>query len=160
MLLRLAAIALALTTLPASAAFEERHAHWTVTDHHPLIPGCGAINRPPEEFHAQPYAALSIRQDRNTGPRLFVFAWPGAFKYGEKVTIELGFGPGPQLAAEALDSHVVVTREDLPAALVAEMREARFVSFSIGGLSQALIFDLAQIEAVVKSLAACVRQSG
>lgn len=166
MLLRLAAIALAalataitLTTLPASAAFLQRHEHWTVTDSHPLIPGCGAINRPPEEFHAQPYAALSIRQDRNTGARLFVFAWPGAFKYGEKVTIELGFGPGPQLAAEALDSYVVAVRDELPAALVAEMREMRFVSFSITGLSQALIFDLAQIEAVMKSLAACVRQS-
>ena len=158
MLSRLAATAVLLTTLPASAAFLERHEHWTVTDSHPLVPGCAAINRPAEEFHAQPYAALAIVQARNIGPRLMVFAWPGAFKYGDKVTIELGIGPGPKLAAEAQDSHVVATREDLPQELIAEMHAARFVSFSITGLSQALIFDLSQIEAVMKSLAACARQ--
>ena len=161
MLLRLAALVLIVTTLPASAAFEERHAHWTVLDSHPLVPGCSAINRPPDEFAAQPYAALSMRQDRNMGPRLFVFAWPGAFKYGDRVTIELGIGPGPKLAAEALDSHVVVTREDLPQELIAEMHAARFVSFDIAGLPQALMFDTSQLDAVMKSLAACVRrQSG
>jgi hypothetical protein len=168
MLLRLAAISLAvlaaialttLATLPASA-FEERHAHWTVLDSHPLVPGCAAINRPPDEFAAQPYAALSIRQDRNIGPRLFVFAWPGAFKYGDRLTIELGIGPGPKLAAEAQDSHVVVTREDLPQELIADMHAARFVSFDITGLSQALMFDTSQLDAVMKSLAACVRQQG
>ena len=158
----LPAIALAaaiVTTLPASAAFTERHEHWTVTDSHPLVPGCAAINRPPDEFHAQPYAALSIVQGRNIGPRLMVFAWPGAFKYGDRLTIELGIGPGTKLAAEAQDSHVAVTREDLPAPLIAEMGEARFVSFSITGLSQALMFDTSQLGEVMKSLAACMRQS-
>jgi hypothetical protein len=87
MLPRLAATALLLTTLPASAAFLERHEHWTVTGG--SAPSCIAVNRPPAEFNHQPYAALAIHQRRNRGPRLQMFAWPGAFKSGDKVTIEI-----------------------------------------------------------------------
>lgn len=157
MLLRLAALALVLTALPASAAFLQQHAHWTVSDADP--PDCMAINRPPEEFAVQPYAALAIRQGRNLGPRLFVFAWPGVFKYGERLTLDVGgSGPGAQVAVEAIDSHVVASRENLSPQQIAYLKETRLVSFEGAGMPQALIFDLSQLDAVMKSLAACVRQ--
>jgi hypothetical protein len=156
MLPRLAATALLLTTLPASAAFLERHEHWTVTGG--SAPSCIAVNRPPAEFNHQPYAALAIHQRRNRGPRLQVFAWPGAFKSGDKVTIEIRIGPGTQLAAEAMDSYLVQVKDTLPAELIGEMRAVGLVPFGITGLRQSLLFDLSQIEAVMKSLDTCVRQ--
>jgi hypothetical protein len=156
MRLRLAAIALILTALPASAAFLERHAHWTVAA--ASQSACAAFNRPLEEFNAAPYAALSIRQRRGQPARLQVFAWPGAFKPGDKVTIRIAIGPGTELAAQAANTYFVETAGGLQDALVSEMSAVGLVSFKITGLATVLFFDMSQLEAIMKSLAACMRQ--
>jgi hypothetical protein len=62
------------------------------------------------------------------------------------------------LAAEALDSYLVQVKDTLPAELIGEMRAVGLVPFGITGLRQSLLFDLSQIEAVMKSLDTCVRQ--
>jgi hypothetical protein len=160
MLARLAAIALALilAPLPASAAFLERHGHWIVAA--ASQSACAAFNRPLEEFNAAPYAALSIRQRRGEPARLQVFAWPDVFKAGQRTTIEIGSGLRTEVAAQAPDSYFVEATDALPDAAIAEMRAAGPVEIRVRGLPQMLVFDLSQIDAIMKSLDTCVRQLG
>ena len=149
-----AAAALLVTTLPA-AAFHERHDHWHVMAS-PLA--CFAINRPPEEFNAAPYASLSLRQRRGQPLKLQVFAWPGVFKPGERSEIEIGRGAVTVMPAEAFDSYGVETKDPIPDAALGDMRRERIAQFRVKGLPQLLMFDMAQIDNVLKSLDACARQ--
>jgi hypothetical protein len=151
MLLRLC-LALGLAASPA-AAFTERHGHWTVTD---AGGTCMAVNRPLEEFNAQPYAALAFVKRGGDAPRLQLYAWPGAFTPGARLMVEVAIGGAEPLGAEALDSYLVEVREPLPAELVADMRG--FVGFGVEGLPQGLMFDLSQIDALLRSLEACARR--
>ncbi len=158
MFARLTAFILCLATLPAAAApFLERHAHWTVMAAGPSA--CMAINRPPEEFNAEPYAALALRQRRGRPALLQVFAWPGVFKPGDIVTVAITVG-GTQTGfpAVAADSYFVEAKEALPAQFIGTLREAHAAQFELSGVPQILTFDLTQIEAVMKSLEACMRQ--
>ena len=155
MLARLAAIALILAPLPASAAFMERHGHWIVAA--ASQSACAAFNRPLEEFNAAPFAALSIRQRRGEPARLQVFAWPDVFKVGQRTTIEIGSGLRTELAAHAPDNYFVEAADALPEASIGEMR-AGAVEIRVRGLPQMLVFDLSQIDAIMKSLDTCVRQ--
>ena len=155
MLARLAAIALILAPLPASAAFLERHGHWIVAA--ASQSACAAFNRPLEEFNAAPYAALSIRQRRDQPARLQVFAWPDVFKAGQRTVIEIGSGLRTELAAQAPDSYFVEAAGALPDAAIGEMRTGP-VEIRVRGLAQMLVFNVSQIDAIMKSLDSCVRQ--
>jgi hypothetical protein len=157
MLARLAAIALIFAPVPASAAFLERHGHWIVAA--ASQSACAAFNRPLEEFNAAPYAGLSIRQRRGQPARLQVFAWPDVFKPGQRTTIEIGSGLRTELAAQAADSYFVEATDALPDAAIGEMRTGP-VEIRVRGLPQMLVFDVSEIDVIMKSLDTCVRQLG
>jgi hypothetical protein len=157
MLARFAVMALVLAPLPASAAFMERHGHWIVAA--ASQSACAAFNRPLAEFNAAPYAALSIRQRRGEPARLQVFAWPDVFKAGQRTVIEIGGNARTEVAAHAPDSYFVEAADALPDAAIDALRDGA-VEFRVRGLPQVLVFDVSQIDTIMKSLDACVRQLG
>ena len=152
----LACFALALTALPASAApFMEQHGHWTVMAAGPAA--CMAVNRPPEEFNFAPFNSLALRQRREGPARLQVFAWPGVFKAGETITVTVTIdGTRTELPARAFDSYIAEAA--MPADLRGRLRTARVAQFELSGLPQVLLFNVSQIENVMKSVEDCVRQ--
>jgi hypothetical protein len=63
------------------------------------------------------------------------------------------------VAAQAPDTYFVEASDALPDASIGEMR-AGPVEIRVRGLPQMLVFDLSQIDAIMKSLDTCVRQLG
>ena len=140
----------------ALAASFTVHGHWSVF---PSVTACAALNRPPEEFNVAPFNGLSIRQRRGAHPVLQVFAWPNAFKPGQVVTITMSInGTRIGLPAEAMDSYFAEAKGPLPAELLALLRGARVAEVEVTGLSQQLLFDISQLDAVLTSLDACERR--
>lgn len=140
----------------APAASFATHGHWTVL---PWPAACAALNRPPEEFNVAPFNALSIRQRRGAQPVLQVFAWPKVFEAGADVTIRITIDHTRiELPAKAADTYWAESKGPLPAELLALLRGARIAEIKLTGVSDLLAFDISQLEAVLASLDACVRQ--
>jgi hypothetical protein len=152
------ALAAALVSaLPASGApFDVKHGHWSVMSASPVA--CMALNRPAEEWNFAPYNALALRQRRGSPLSLQVYAWPGVFKQGQKVTIAITIdGTRTELPAQAADSYYAET-SFLPPELLAQLRAARTAEFSLSGVESKLLFDVSAFDTLMTSLEECVRQ--
>lgn len=153
MSLALAASLIALAHGAHAAPFLARHGHWTVMA--ASATACAAMNRPPEEFNAAPFASLALRQLRDGPARLQVFAWPGVFKPNDAVTITVtADGARTDMPGRTFDTYIAETPLTAP---LREALKARVAEFEITGLPSMLLFDVSHLGEVVASLEACVR---
>jgi hypothetical protein len=155
---RLTALVLLVATVPATAApFYEQHGEWSV-----MALGrssCLAVNRPPQQFNASPYGTLALHKKRGGPANFQVFAWPNTFRPGDQVAITITTRVARiVLIGKTMDTYIAEAEELLPDHAIDVLRVASAARFEVTGMPKPLTFDLTQIEAVLKALAACTRQ--
>ncbi len=117
---------------------------------------CVLYNRTIERLNASPYGMLGITRHAAGGVGLLIFFVPGTLTRGANTSVRLNIDRHPlSLTGDVLsDFHVNVAGPLEPNA-VAAMRDAKTIEAVVEG--HAIRFEVANVDAVLGALAACVR---